>query len=382
MLANFFGSFNVLFAPLVMLVLIVIEYTRGYVDDQLRRKLYMLAVIPTFLALSSDMLYDIFEGVPGEAAHVVAYLSCFLYYLWQVFAYHAIILFVDYQINKNTDRTKKFFLLVSGINIAHVIVLLLNIRYSFYFVVTPDNYYVAGDYYIIRLFFSYLPAVFAFANVYISRKNVHKDQVGLILFFIALTSIGSTIDLLLPEAKLVWPCFCSALLFSYFFIIRAESQIDALTGVNNRRSFESYLVNIAAPSKRKDYAFIMIDMNQFKQINDVHGHVEGDRALRDAANLIRGCLRKNDFVARYGGDEFFVISQTTTAELLVARLYKCFERFNETKTRPYALNVSIGYDAYPATSEVPPRDFVAHVDSLMYSAKKGGEERRVTSEKQ
>ena len=374
---NMVRSFNVLFAPLVMLLLIVLDYMKGYVDDPLRRRLYMLAIVPTFLAVLSDMLYDTFAGMSGGLAHTVVYASCFFYYLFQVFAYHATNLFIDYQINKDDRRSRKFVLLVVGVTLTHTAVLLFNIGRDFYFVITPENLYISGDLYIIRLAFSYLAVVFAFGNVYISRKNIKKDQIGLILFFIVLTSIGSTLDLILPSAKLVWPCFCSALLFSYFFIIRAEAQIDALTGVSNRRSFEGYLHSITAPSRRKDYGFIMIDLNKFKAINDEHGHLQGDQALKDAAAIIRNCLRKNDFVARYGGDEFLVItSQAEHVHALTERLHGEFARFSQQNDRPYELSISTGCDVYAADSDVRPHDFLAHIDALMYQAKAQHSERR------
>jgi len=375
-MANFIGSFNVLFAPIAMLLLIVIDYCTGYVDDLFRRKMYMFAIIPTFLAIVCDMLYDVFTGMPGKTAYYAVYVSSFLYYVFQVTAFYSTNLFVDYQMNKDSKRTTKFGKIIGIAMVIHILILLLNIKFKFYFVIDENNIYHPGPMYIIRLVFSYLAAVFAFINVYISRRNVKSDQIGIIFFFIVLTGIGSTLDLILPGAKLVWPCFCSALLFSYFFIIRAESKTDVLTGVNNRRSCEEYIKNIAESSKKHSYNFIMIDLDGFKQINDKFGHVQGDEALKDAANLIRHSTRKNDFIARYGGDEFLVIAQMDNIELLVIRLQSEFARFNEDGYRPYKLFLSMGYDIYTSETKMTPQEFVAHVDSMMYRAKKENAERR------
>ena len=375
-LQNFMGSLNVLFVPIAILLLILIDYNKDFSGDLFQRKIFFVSVFSTFLAIISDMTYDIFAGVPGQAAHVILYISSFIYYAFQVSAYHATNLFVDYTINQDRTRTKNFSIIIGVVLLLHMIVLTINCWSDFYFFINDNNYFVSGRLYIIRLIFSYSAAVVTLVNVIISRKNIRKGQISLIMFFILLTSFGSSLDLLLPGAKLVWACFCSAILFSYFFIIRSESHIDVLTGLNNRRSCEEYIRTITTMSKRHTYSFFMIDLDKFKSINDNYGHLQGDYALKDAAQLIRNCLRKQDFVARYGGDEFFVITQGNTLDILVTRINSEFVKFNERKLREFNLELSIGCDVYHPDSELTPQEFVAHVDRLMYE-KKG--ERRKTS---
>jgi len=374
--ANFIGSFNVLFAPIAMLILMIIDYSRGYVDDLFRRRMFVVTIVPTLFAIVSDMIYDVFAGMPGAAAHNAAYIASFFYYFFQVMAYYATNLIVDYQMNKDRVRTTRLMWILVSIMFAHMVVLFLNIRYQFYFVINENNLYEPGKLYVVRLLFAYASGVITGVNMFVSRKNLYKDQLGLILFFFVLTMIGSMFDLLFPGMKLVWPCFCVSIMFLYFFIVQAESQTDALTGVNNRKSCEEYMRNIAEASRRQDFHFIMIDLDHFKLINDQFGHVQGDQALRDAANIIRHCFRKNDFVGRYGGDEFLVVTQAENAEMLVKRLEQEFAHFNDVAGRVYTLEISVGYDRYAANSHVKPHEFVAHVDAVMYAAKHYNKERR------
>ncbi len=86
--------------------------------------------------------------------------------------------------------------------------------------------------------------------------------------------------------------------------------LDSLTQVYNRRYFDSHLIKTELSAKREggDYTIILIDIDFFKQFNDIYGHLKGDEALRDVAQAImRTLLRPSDFVARYGGEEFAVI---------------------------------------------------------------------------
>jgi diguanylate cyclase (GGDEF)-like protein len=114
----------------------------------------------------------------------------------------------------------------------------------------------------------------------------------------------------------------------------------------------------------------MIDMDHFKQINDTLGHLEGDNALRDMAAIIKSCIRQTDFAARYGGDEFIL---ATRAEYDIKRLIERIEQSmtsqNELGKRPYKLQMSYGYDIYASSDKRPIKDFLSHIDSLMYQNK-------------
>ncbi len=91
--------------------------------------------------------------------------------------------------------------------------------------------------------------------------------------------------------------------------LRTLSDTDPVTGIANRRRFEEELQRCIAEYHRLERGFclVMIDIDHFKEINDRHGHVIGDRVLRTMAHGIRQQIRATDFVARLGGDEFALI---------------------------------------------------------------------------
>lgn len=91
--------------------------------------------------------------------------------------------------------------------------------------------------------------------------------------------------------------------------VKQEAWADALTGVNNRRFLEEQFPQIfeAQRSSNRDLSVIMFDVDNFKLLNDSHGHAAGDDVLRFVGELLRQCLRSDDCAIRYGGDEFFVM---------------------------------------------------------------------------
>ena len=122
-----------------------------------------------------------------------------------------------------------------------------------------------------------------------------------------------------------------AALISLYLLTEAEKQsmTDGLTGLFNRRSMDQLLQREVALAERYGHplSVVMIDMDQFKQVNDAHGHAAGDHLLKAFADCVRITLRKTDLAFRYGGDEFVIaLPQTplTMAQQVVQKLRQAF----------------------------------------------------------
>ncbi|MFW5684022.1 MAG: GGDEF domain-containing protein, partial [Spirochaetota bacterium] len=101
-----------------------------------------------------------------------------------------------------------------------------------------------------------------------------------------------------------------------FALSQRLAAVDELTGLFNRRFLDTYLEKELNRAQRHDEVFsiVFVDLDNFKQINDVHGHEAGDRVLTELGHEILGLLRKEDFAARYGGEEFLVVLPHTAIE--------------------------------------------------------------------
>ena len=147
---------------------------------------------------------------------------------------------------------------------------------------------------------------------------------------------------------------------------------DFLTGLSNRRKFDELLSERCAWAERgHKFSGIMIDLDEFKSINDTLGHAMGDIALAEAAKVIKGCVRSNDVVARLGGDEFMVLIEDADAEVAAKvskRIEDAAEAFNAGNHR-FKLLLSMGYDEYDAEKYETGDNFMTHLDALMYANK-------------
>ena len=166
--------------------------------------------------------------------------------------------------------------------------------------------------------------------------------------------------------------------------IKLEEQAceDGLTGAFNRSHFIQ-LANIElARAKRFDYitSLAMIDIDQFKEINDHHGHLGGDKAIIDVVNIAQGVIRSSDVFARFGGDEFVILMpQTSAADALKAaeRLRSAIDA--HAANSPMAYSVSIGVTS-DTTAESSVNQMIDAADAALYQAKQAGRNRVVAAD--
>lgn len=107
--------------------------------------------------------------------------------------------------------------------------------------------------------------------------------------------------------------------------LQKQATTDALTGLANRRSFETFLQTEWRRAQRdgSDLTLVMIDIDKFKLVNDIAGHAEGDRILAVLAKQLKKCLRRpGDFIARYGGEEFVAILPNTHSSLTMGERFR------------------------------------------------------------
>ena len=149
---------------------------------------------------------------------------------------------------------------------------------------------------------------------------------------------------------------------------------DELTGLLNRRGFEQELSRTLARARRMDEKGLLIlsDLNNFKAVNDTHGHPAGDTVLVGFAKILRSQTRQTDYVARIGGDEFAVLMTHTTIERASQRWAEVERTINQHAVLWHGvqlpLSASFGSEPYGSESQPGPLLFIA--DKNLYRNKK------------
>src|SRR5579863_5483387 len=127
--------------------------------------------------------------------------------------------------------------------------------------------------------------------------------------------------------------------------LQVNAATDALTGLHNRRLFDEYFDKELNRAKRygQSLAIVILDLHKLKEVNDRHGHLQGDQVLQIAAATLRRTLRNSDFAFRIGGDEFAVLLPQTDSEQVVTLCRRVRSQY-ESELRPLALEIGVTLD--------------------------------------
>jgi diguanylate cyclase len=167
---------------------------------------------------------------------------------------------------------------------------------------------------------------------------------------------------------------------------RTESERDSLTGICNRRAFDRYLAELITRNtlQARPFALLMIDIDNFKRINDAYGHLAGDRVLVTLVNKFRQSVRGQDLLARYGGEEFAILLLGASLRNAIKKSQQICESIASTRYvlegmpawEALTITVSIGVSAW-CTGDTE-ATLVSRADKALYAAKGAGKNRAVS----
>jgi diguanylate cyclase (GGDEF)-like protein len=160
--------------------------------------------------------------------------------------------------------------------------------------------------------------------------------------------------------------------------VKQLAYLDGLTGIFNRRFFELRIIEEMDRARRfqSGMAVLMVDIDQFKRLNDEFGHLLGDEVLRQVSSIFHQQLRKIDVVCRYGGEEFAILLSQTNPQhaLAVAEKLRRLVESWQFPGVPRPVTISAGVATFPdhGTSR---DELVKSADAGLYAAKQGGRNR-------
>jgi diguanylate cyclase (GGDEF)-like protein len=150
---------------------------------------------------------------------------------------------------------------------------------------------------------------------------------------------------------------------------------DPLTGLFDRSILLARIDDLLQGDRAADrqFAVLFIDLDNFKQVNDAHGHLVGDRVLREVAQRLAGCVRESDQIVRFGGDEFVALIEHVSArdeiQPVVDRIHAALSTPIELPEGEATLSVSVGIAQATADHQTP-EDVLGDADRAMYALKR------------
>ena len=333
------------------------------------------------VALVADMLSYGFDRSIFPGARELNYittslsiiLTAFLGFLWNRF--------FDVVLHVKAKKTLRTLIFATPVVVSFALVI-ANIYNGWFFVIGADNVYTRGEYSFVSFIIQYfgyfavaMRAVFHRFKVrtlrYVKMRNSFIWAGSAMLLFGALQIIGG-------GSVAIQCCGITAGMFVMFLRFQ-DDQItnDILTGLNNRYALDTYIedkmksYHDGTHSGKRLYLMLM-DINSFKEINDEHGHIEGDRALKTVAATLKAVgmrYRSSLFIARYGGDEFAAVLETSS-DKRPAKLTNDIKDLlaSESEGLEYRLTMGVGYAAYTGSS-MTLDELYNLADTLLYEDK-------------
>ena len=361
LVANGTGAFLVLF---LLLYRIRIAQT-----NQFDEKAYNLMLIVTFIATINETLSFIIDAQPGFIFHILQYLtntiasasSGIIGYCW--------CLFVEYHIHRNFERIKKKSRrLAIPLMMATILIIINLFGNGIIFDISKENIYTRGPMNFILYIIVFIYYIESIYTVQKAKNDSTLVEFFPIYYFIIPCMIGTMIQGFFFGISTIWLCVAIAFILVYIESQISVSFIDDLSGLYNRKYMNHYLNKLQSNKTKHVYGFLM-DINEFKAINDTYGHLKGDHALIEFGRILQHSIDKDSVAIRMGGDEFVIFAKLqsdTEAVKLKKRIEYNVRQFNIHSKEPFHLSFSIGIAKYNGKNI---DTFLSAMDDSMYEAK-------------
>ncbi len=368
-----------IFSCLVLLVLWLSTF-QNIGRKNIQQRLYFYLMVMTIGMLCLESASWMLDGLEGFRFYILAYVINIALFaltpvpalLWMMYA--------DYQIFTNSNRLKTCIIIMLFPLAVNTVICIGSPVFQMFFYIDSANLYHRGPWFPLFLAICLLPQFYVLLLIIINRSRLSSQELYSMASFPILPLVGGILQTVFYGVTLTWNCVTLGLLIIYVNIQYSLAHTDYLTGVYNRRQADQYIrKKIRATEQGHGFSGILIDLDDFKIINDRYGHEEGDKCLAMVVQLLRRTLRRDDFLARLGGDEFLVVLDISKREELnraIARIHDCFKEYNLQSGKGYIIGVSMGADVYDPRKRQNRSSFIKHLDRLMYSDKMGRKDAR------
>lgn len=336
------------------------------------QRLFAVMLSANILVLFVDILMVSLDGQSGQAVRIGLALVSMIYYILSPVISYFWVIYVGYHIHHDYRIIQKKLWLYLPI-VINTLFSVMTLFGNYCFVIDENNVYHRGPWFAVMFLSSYFYMLYGEYYVFKHRKVMSHKMYHAFMWFLFPPFFGGLLQVMIYGVSTTWTCAGISLFISFISLRNHQLHTDFLTGLYNRRQLEAFIEIWDRTSLRRTRAGIMIDLDYFKQINDVYGHAAGDQALEFTADILRNTFTNSDLLFRYGGDEFVAIVDTSEREALdslISRLRNNLEQFNQQSSVPFQIRFSLGYDLYNPQSGMTRTEFISHIDQLMYKDKK------------
>ena len=359
----------------LMLILLFVSRTR-ISGRRVEGRLLIFMVLGIMLGCCMEMLAYTVDGRLFPGARLINYIANTCLYTINLLLPFSVMIYVDLGLYDDPGRIRTHYKAQIIVGCVMLAANLLNLFVPVVYFISPENIYARRPlsyvYFFVILF--YCATAFFLTRRY-EKVNGAKTFFNISLFLVPLL-LGAALQFLFYGLSLAWIAAAVGLVGLFMMQQNEQAYLDALTGTYNRQ----YLNHILSAwiSRGNGFAGAMLDLDNFKQINDAFGHSEGDAVLTAVADMLKRCRITNEWVYRFAGDEFIILRLTDDENGLADYMAEVERRLAEYNVgRPYPIALSYGVSYFSSGSIDA---FMKEMDEKMYAMKERHHARQAAPE--
>jgi diguanylate cyclase (GGDEF)-like protein len=359
----------------IILVSLILFYVLGQGGRrQAQDSLFVALLVSTFLIIVFEFFVDVFSGSSFYGSRFIIIFSTYVFYIINPFPSVFYLLYL-HQLHRRWTRIPRTIAVIAFTPaILGLILTTVSLFNGMIYSIDAHNVYHRGSSFYLIVIIDFLCFIFGVVYLIYYRESFKKKDFSLFVFFPIPVIIGAVLQSTFYGIELTGLSLAITLLIVYLQMQNSQANKDYLTLLYNRRVSETYLQYLLQNKKRKwAIGGVMMDINNFKYINDQYGHDLGDRSLRYISRILTESFKNNWLIARYGGDEFILFKEMSSAEGIekeLAHFNEHISHFNESGNLPFTISMSIGFASLAPSDDMDVSNFIKLLDNLMYDNKR------------
>lgn len=362
---------------LSILILILLQIIKSK-DRRASQIVYSWFIISSVILCGSDLLWGVVDSsFFWQISDSVDFLVNSIYHIFTLVTAYMWYLYSESEMETRTTTTKKGLIVSLVPLVIGVSLVVCSYWHNLVFFIDNNGVYQRGSLYIVHIFICFfyilLTSVKAFVRSFHKENYLKRARYRTLAYFCIFPLIYGIFQIMLVGSPMLSAGVTFAAIQVYVRSRQELISVDPLTKLNNRAEMERYIDHkMRNRSTSKDLYLFIMDMDDFKKINDKYGHIEGDEAIVIAANAIRSAIGKASLHAfRYGGDEF-VVSGEVKSDFNPDEFCELInEKLSEETTKrekEYSLHMSAGYIKHtPEFKNIA--EFIDSADEYLYKKK-------------
>jgi len=363
---------DIIIFSLLLLSLVLLFLFNDNQERALQNTLFRTFTVSVMVVLALEIPFIISTGSPRIRTFNI--VSTTLYHILQNIPFVLYVGLVDFLINRNKKQTKKvlmhwlpFLFLTTSLPI-------LNIFIPLFYSIDETGTYRRQMFMPLIFALQYVPLIAVVRILIIRRYRLNKTLRYALWFLPIPALLVSVFQFLVNGLTLTWPFISLGIAGLGLALQQKRLTEDYLTGAYNRQHLDAYLqYKLRNCKPNKTFSAFLIDVDNFKRINDEFGHKTGDEALIESVRIFKAAVRNSDFVGRYAGDEFVIVFDTTdqiNLENVASRIHQIADKFNASAGKFYTLTYSIGMGIFDPLLDGNIDNFIKRIDQDMYTQKR------------